>query len=198
MLAYQHQRIGAALNHRLGVLCRPPPDIVVGQINIVAPVLADFGIVEQYAAIAHRVADGIDAEIEQFIDGFDILFNAHRRLVEIYARMAPVRIKHHLVGFAHNYLPLQRRWLVKLWAIVVARGENTAQQAAWSRSADNTLDPKSDFAENLISGYHLKKGTTHATRLLQIIHDLGPKPQRLSRTGKDLQRDGRHRLRNRA
>ena len=62
---------------------------------------------------------------------------------------------------AHNYHPLQPRWLVKLWANGVARGENTAQQAAWSRSADNALDPKSDFAENLISGYHLKKGKTH-------------------------------------
>ena len=81
MLAQQHQRIYAARYHPLGILCRPPPNIVIGQIDIVSPVLADFGIIEQYAAVPYRIANGIDSEIEEFVDGLDILFDTHRRLV---------------------------------------------------------------------------------------------------------------------
>ena len=68
-LAHKHERVGALFDHQPGVVRRPPPDIVVGQVDVVPPALAHLGGVEQDAAVAHGIGDGVNAEIDQLVDG---------------------------------------------------------------------------------------------------------------------------------
>ena len=68
-LAHEHERVNALFDHQLGVVRRPPPNIVVGQVDVVPPALAHLGGVEQNAAVAHGIGNGINAEVDQLVDG---------------------------------------------------------------------------------------------------------------------------------
>ena len=68
VLAHEHERVRALFDHQLGVVRRPPPNIVVGQVDVVSPALAHLGGVEQNAAVAHGIGDGVNAEVNQFVD----------------------------------------------------------------------------------------------------------------------------------
>ena len=102
VLADQSQGVGSRLDHLLGVHARAVPDLVVRQIDVVAPPLAHLGIVQQHAAVADRVGNRIDSKVDELVYRLDVLPLAHRRLVEIDARMASVGIEHYLVAFAHS------------------------------------------------------------------------------------------------
>ena len=89
------------------------------------PYLTNFAVVQQDGAVPNDVADGIDAEIEYFVDGFDVLPDPHGRFVEVDARMASVRLEDDLVLFGHGILlvlsfvgltygPGRRRYLIRL------------------------------------------------------------------------------------
>ena len=102
VLADQHQRVGARLDHLLGVHPRAVPDLVVGQIDVVAPSLAHLRVVQEHAAIADGVGDRVDSQVEQLVYRLDVLPRAHRRLVEIDARVASIGVEHDLVRIAHS------------------------------------------------------------------------------------------------
>ena len=80
------------------ILASAIPDDVVHQVEVVPPTLADLRVVKQNATVADRVADRVDAEIEQFVDRLDVLTNAHGRLVEVDARVAAVGVEEYLLG----------------------------------------------------------------------------------------------------
>ena len=104
MVAYHLQRIMAALDHHPAVERRPVPNLMVHEVIVVAPYFPDFAIVQQDGAVPDDVANGIDAQIEHFIDGLDVLPDAHGGLIEVDARMASVRLEDDLVLFGHGVL----------------------------------------------------------------------------------------------
>ena len=101
VLADDHQRVVPGGEEGLEVLRGAVPDLVVGEFDVVPPALAGLGGVEEDGAVADDVADGVDAEIEDLVDRLDVLADAHRRLVQVDARVASVGLEKDLVLCAH-------------------------------------------------------------------------------------------------
>ena len=102
VVADERQRVDAALDHQLRVQPRAIPNLMVGEVDVVQPALADVGGVQEHAAVADGVADGVDAEVEQLVNGLDVLPRSHRGFVEVDAGVASVGIEDDLVFLAHG------------------------------------------------------------------------------------------------
>ena len=91
------QGVHPPLDQRMGVLAGPVPHDVVDQVQVVPPAFPHLGVVEEHAAVAHGVGDGIDAQVQQLVDGLHVLANAHGGLIEVDAGMASVGIEDHFL-----------------------------------------------------------------------------------------------------
>ncbi len=53
-------------------------------IDVMAPLLSHLRVVEHYPSVAHRIADGVDAEVHQLVDQRRVNPFVHRWLVDIH------------------------------------------------------------------------------------------------------------------
>ena len=100
-LADQLQGVVASGNELLQVERGAVPDDVVGPVDIVAPALAGPGVVEQDAAISHRVGNGVDPQIHEFVYGRGIQAPVHGGLVNIDRGVPAIGVEDDLVFVAH-------------------------------------------------------------------------------------------------
>ena len=104
------QRIVPALDHHPAVERRLVPHLVIDEVVVVAPDLPHLRVVQQDRAVPHDVADRVHPQVEHLVDGLHVLPYPHRRLVQVHARMPPVRLENDLVLLGHFSPSLLTVW----------------------------------------------------------------------------------------